>query len=241
VSKIKEIAMSPPIDRMLHPSMSIRFQFLFVALLLMLSGPVFLPDRLVALALPVLFTVVAFAALTTAVRNRNTLVLGVLLGVPAILLHWIARSEEVPLVGEVSGVLFLLWVTLNVLAHTLRAKRVTTETLFAAASVYLLFALIWAMGYGIADLLQPGALSFPDTLLAHAEDPSTRGLFSYFSFVTLTTLGYGDIAPVSDAARTMAMLEATLGQLFVVIVVARLVGMHTAQYMETLRATDAPE
>ncbi|MEJ2334095.1 MAG: potassium channel family protein [Gemmatimonadales bacterium] len=63
----------------------------------------------------------------------------------------------------------------------------------------------------------------------------------YFSFVTLTTLGYGDIAPASDTTRMMAMLEATLGQLFLVIVVARLVGMHTAQYMEKIRGRHDPK
>ena len=54
----------------------------------------------------------------------------------------------------------------------------------------------------------------------------------YYSFVTLTTLGYGDIYPTSDATRILAMLEATLGQLYLVILVARLVGLYTAQQME---------
>jgi hypothetical protein len=54
----------------------------------------------------------------------------------------------------------------------------------------------------------------------------------YYSFVTLTTLGYGDIYPVSDAARILGMLEATLGQLYLVILVARLVGLYTSQQME---------
>ena len=61
---------------------------------------------------------------------------------------------------------------------------------------------------------------------------SASGTMMYYSFVTLTTLGYGDIYPVRDGARIMAMLEATLGQLYLVILVARLVGLYTSQESE---------
>jgi len=234
--------MSPLIDKLLQPSMSIRFQFLFVALLLMLSAPVFLPDAVVEFAVPSLFTVLALTALATVAKNRRTLIVGILLAVPAILIHWIAPSGEPSLAGGISGDLFLIWVTIAILAHGLRAQRVNSEVLFAVACVYLLLALIWAMGYGIADGLQPGTLAYPEALLGATDDPSGRGLHTYFSFVTLTTLGYGDITPVTDAGRLLAMLEATLGQLFLVIVVARLVGLHTAQQMGKIaRESESPE
>lgn len=67
-------------------------------------------------------------------------------------------------------------------------------------------------------VLDPGAFSFTDR--------GTASVF-YFSFVTLTTLGYGDIAPVAEAARSFAVLEAFIGQVFMVVPVARLVGLHT--------------
>jgi voltage-gated potassium channel Kch len=101
------------------------------------------------------------------------------------------------------------------------------------ASVYLLFALIWAMAYGITETLDPEAFSVP---LAgegpgwmSGETGKNDGHLTYFSFVTLTTLGYGDITPASDLARLLAMMEAMLGQLFLVIIVARLVGIHATQ------------
>ena len=228
--------MSPFIDRMLQPSMSIRFQILFVALLLMLAAPVVLPDRLVEYVIPALFTVLALTALATVAKKRHTLIVGMLLAVPAIVSHWLPPIGQTSLAGNISGDLFLIWVTISILAYGLRAQRVNSEVLFAVACVYLLLALIWAMGYGIADALQPGTLAYPEALLGPGEDPSGRGLHAYFSFVTLTTLGYGDITPVTDAGRLLAMLEATLGQLFLVIVVARLVGLHTAQQMGRDRA-----
>ena len=232
--------MSPLIDRMLEPSMSVRFQFLFVALLAMIASPVLLPDRIVEYVVPPLFTVLALAALVTVASRRRTLVIGLILAAPALLVYWLPPFGQSNLLGEISGDLFLIWVTLAILSHVLGAKRVTTEVLFAVASTYLLLALIWSMAYGIADDLQPGALSYPEALLGPGEDPSTRGIYMYFSFVTLTTLGYGDISPISDAGRLLAMLEATLGQLFLVIVVARLVGLHTAQHMARA-ASDGPE
>ncbi len=227
--------MSPLIDRMLQPSISIRFQFLFVALLLMLAAPSVLPDALVGLVLPALFTVLVLTALATVAESRRTLIVGLVLALPAIVIHWIAPVGQVSLAGEISGDLFLIWVTIAILHHVVRSERVTTDVLFAVASVYLLLALIWAMAYGIADGIQPGTLRYPEVLLGLADDPSTRGLYTYFSFVTLTTLGYGDITPVTDAGRLLAMLEATLGQLFLVIIVARLVGMHSAQGMARMR------
>jgi len=223
--------MSPLIDRMLDPSMSIRFQFLFSALILMLATPVLLPDRFMEHVVPPLFTFLALAALVSVATRKRTLVIGILLGAPALLLQWIAPRDPSlmvnSLMGEILADLFLLWVTVAILAHVLRARTVSTEVLFAVACVYLLLALIWSMAYGIADAFQPGTLT--------GSDLSGRGYHTYFSFVTLTTLGYGDITPVTDAGRLLAILEATLGQLFLVIVVARLVGMHTAQRLASAR------
>ena len=233
--------MSPILDRMLDPSMSIRFQFLFAALLLMLAAPVILPDRVVDYVVPPLFTFMSLAALATVASKRKTLVVGLLLAAPALLVYWLPPLGQSNLTGEIFGDLFLIWVTLAIVHHVVRAQAVTTEVLFAVASAYLLLALIWAMAFGIAEVLQPGTLRYPEALLGPGEDPSVRGIYSYFSFVTLTTLGYGDISPVTDVGRILAMLEATLGQLFLVIVVARLVGMHTAHHMDALRRSDRPE
>lgn len=234
--------MSALVNKLLYPSLSIRFQFLFIALLLMLTVPVTLDDRLAETLVPILFTVLALTAVATVAEKRSSVITAALLVIPALLLYWLFDySVSLQLIAEVLFICFLAYVTGGLVRHSLRAKWISGEVLFAVACVYLLLALIWAMGFGVAESLTPGALHFPEGTVAAGEDPSGRGLFTYFSFVTLTTLGYGDITPASDAARIMAMLEATLGQLFLVIVVARLVGMHTAQYMESLRGREDPE
>lgn len=219
------------VNRRFHISMSIRFQFLFVALVLSLALPVVLSDRLVAFLVPLLFTVVTIAALPTATKHPAALIVAILLAVPALLFHWISPRGEVMVPGQILAILFLMWVTLILLRHGLSVRRVTGEILFAAACVYLLLALIWSLGYELAHTFEPETLAIPERLVALGENPSSRGIFTYFSFVTLTTLGYGDVTPISDSARTLAALEAAIGQLFLVIVVARLVGMHAAQQM----------
>ena len=224
------------LDRLLQPSVTIRFSFLFVALILMLAVPVFLPSGLVSIGWPTLFTLLTLAALASVAQERRTLVIGIALAAPAILLSWIQLiigPEEPLIAAKIFGVLFLLYLAGALLRHILRTNQVTTEILFAVASTYLLFALIWAMAYGIIEALDPEAFSVP----LGGEGPGwlsgvtgkSDGHLTYFSFVTLTTLGYGDIAPASDLARLLAMMEATLGQLFLVIVVARLVSLHAMQ------------
>jgi voltage-gated potassium channel len=214
----------------------IRYQVLFVALLLFLSGPFLVPERLEGLLAPLLFTLVALAALVTAAERRSMLIIGLLLAVPALLAGWLEPTEpRLAIAGGISGALFLALVTAGILNHVIRAKRVTSDLLFGVASVYLLLATIWSVGYGIADTIEPGAIALATEdagISADLHSASGEKVRAYFSFVTLTTLGYGDIRPVSDPARIMAMLEATLGQLFLVIVVARIVGLYTVQARE---------
>lgn len=211
----------------------IRYPALFIALILFLVTPFLVTESYNDVSRPLLFAIVALAALTTAAERPSVLIIGVILAVPALLVGWL-RPTEPPwaIAGGVSWVLFLAWVTAGILGHVIRARRVTLDVLFGVASVYLLLAAIWSVGYGIAETVEPGAIALAAEDAGTSADLHSLGgvrVRAYFSFVTLTTLGYGDIRPVSDAARILAMLEATLGQLFLVIVVARIVGLHTVQ------------
>lgn len=220
-------------DSSLRDTSPIRYQGLFVALLLTIAAPSLLPREMEGILLPLLFTAVAVAALVVAARRRRALIIGVVLAVPTLLVSWLEPTEPTwAVLGGAIQMLFLAWVVAFLLEHVMQATRASTDILFGVACAYLLLALLWAIGYGIAETLEPGAIALP------VEDggtyPDLHSLSGervrlYFSFVTLTTLGYGDVRPVSDTARIMAMLEATLGQLFLVILVARLVGLHIAQ------------
>ncbi len=111
----------------------------------------------------------------------------------------------------------------SVLAHALSARRVDGEVLAAAISAYVLMGIGWAVVFTMLETLSPGSLHLTD----HAgEDPWNTIL--YFSFATLTTLGYGDVAPLSLTARAWATIEAMGGTLYLAILIARLVSLYKA-------------
>ena len=112
---------------------------------------------------------------------------------------------------------FLLSVRLG-LQMVLAGGRITTNHLLGAMSVYLLLGVIWALVFGTLHRLAPGSFAGLST-----GSPSE---FLYFSFVTLATLGYGDITPVNPIARTVVYLEAVVGQLYVAVLIASLVSRH---------------
>lgn len=115
-------------------------------------------------------------------------------------------------------VILLIATPVAVLVYVLRQKAVSANVIFGALVVYFFIGLLFGIIFEVIADTNPGAFSFTD-----------RGTASvyYFSFVTLTTLGYGDIAPVAEVARSFAVLEAFIGQVFMVVLVARPVGLHT--------------
>ncbi|MGK7913934.1 MAG: potassium channel family protein, partial [Prochloraceae cyanobacterium] len=104
-------------------------------------------------------------------------------------------------------------------------KKVNPDTIKGGIAVFFLIGIFWALLYQIVYLLDPNAFSQP------IEEIDAFNSMFYFSFTTLTTLGYGDISPVSDLARTLANLEAVVGVMYPAIYIARVVGLYTAQEM----------
>jgi hypothetical protein len=119
----------------------------------------------------------------------------------------------------VVGVLVPLLLT----AHVLRTADVTANTIFGALLAYGFMGLGWAQVFMAIEALVPGSFSFP------TEGPHDTFEFLYFSFISLTTVGYGDITPRMPAARSFAMLEGLLGQIYMAVLVARLVGLHASR------------
>jgi len=172
----------------------------------------------------VLFTLVMLSGLMVIGARRGTLLLAMLLLVPGVAARWINhfRPESMPAAVYLTfAVLFLLLVGVEFLRFILRAARVTVQVLEAGISTYLVFGLLWALAYMMVDGLNPKAFAF-----SVAGDSMVQSAI-YYSFVTLTTMGYGDIAPVSRVARMLAMLESTTGVLYMSILIARLVGLYS--------------
>ena len=156
-------------------------------------------------------------------ERRGQFILALSLAGPSFVLRWINNFREGPwlvFVADVLTILFLVLVAMLILSHVLKAERVSREKIFGALSVYLLLGVIWAFLFLFVDFLVPGSFRY-------GQDRALTGVeMVYYSFVTLTTLGYGDIVPISPSARALATLEAVTGQLFLTVLVARLVGLH---------------
>lgn len=122
------------------------------------------------------------------------------------------------IVALLYGLIFLAFSTWTILSSIFRAKQVTLDLLSGAVVAYLMLGICWGGLYSIIELTAPGSFSFPDP------DGKAGSSLFYFSFVTLTTLGYGDILPIAKIARTAAYLEAVTGVMFTAILIAGLVG-----------------
>jgi hypothetical protein len=124
------------------------------------------------------------------------------------------------------AILFYLYMIYEFIKHFFRQTEINREVIFGALVVYLLMGFMWAHAYSLLETLQPNSFNLPVTL--SELDPFS---YTYFSYVTMTTLGYGDISPATHPARALAMTQAVTGQVYLAVLVARLVGINIAQQM----------
>jgi hypothetical protein len=120
---------------------------------------------------------------------------------------------------------FVAWVSFLIIRNVWALKHANSEAIAAGLCAFLLLGLLWSIIYSFINHLDPTA--FGDANLKFSGGEPGGSL--YFSYVTLTTLGYGDVTPLSEGARMLTALQAVLGQLFVAIMVARLVALQTAR------------
>ncbi|MGE5445893.1 MAG: potassium channel family protein, partial [Ignavibacteriales bacterium] len=122
-------------------------------------------------------------------------------------------------------IVFLGMLSAVVIHQVFREGPITMQRIIGAVVVYLLLGLMWAFAYKLVELQRPGSFNSASlSAVEHDFDPKTRLI--YFSFTTLTSVGYGDITPVHPISRSLTMLESLIGQLFPVILIARLVSME---------------
>ena len=141
------------------------------------------------------------------------------------------QSTMLNLVGSICWLLFVLFVTLSELRSVLKQREITGETISMAISVYLLLGFTWALLYSVMFQLHPE--SFGGLATAKPGHPSELlhifPVLGYFSLTTLSTIGFGDITPLTLQARYAAVAEGITGQFYLAILVARLVGMQMSE------------
>lgn len=173
-----------------------------------------------------LTAVLVFVASLYAFLGRGRLtVAAFLLGVPAVVIHVANVIGYLPGLGTLAtalGLVFLVFVTSVFIIGLVSLPTVTMDTLAGAVSAYLLIGITYGLAYGLIEQLHPG--SFRDTVEPrHVIIPSE---FIFFSFVTLTTVGYGDIVPWGPHARALAIIEGVTGIMYPAVLIGRLVGLR---------------
>lgn len=207
------------------------FSWLLAALLVFLLG-VPLADDLVTLSGPVvkLFVFSCFLAIGVwSLKGFGRFFsVGIALVIAGIILNVLAvyLPSAVFLYGSLATLFgFLLIAVFCTFKQVVLGTDISANRLVGAVCIYLLLGVIWAVAYSILEMTVTG--SFQGFL--PLEDREWDSEWLYFSFVTMTTLGYGDISPVSATARALAYIEAVFGQFYIAILVAGLVGAHISR------------
>lgn len=176
-----------------------------------------------------LLSAVMVAAIVAVGGQRRALIVGLVLLVPALGGKWLNQARPdlaPPVLHLVASIVFFGFVVARLLVFLVRSPRVDANVLCAGVAGFLLLGLLWVPAYAAVARLDPAAFALSGAPGA----PATLDAFGafYFSMITLCTVGYGDVTPVSSVARMLAVLEAVSGVFYMAVLVSRLVSMHAA-------------
>ena len=183
----------------------------------------------------ILFSLILITGAITVSRNRifRTLVFSWCLLVFILLwVRYLFPHQTLIFVTNSLGLFFLVLLTSLILSQALREGPTTSHRIMGAVAAYLLIGMIWSVAYYLVALWIPGAFSIQGPS-ASSDRESLHSQLFYFSFVTLTTLGYGDIVAVHPIVRMLVILEGVVGQLFPAILIARLVSLQVQSKKKT--------
>jgi voltage-gated potassium channel len=185
--------------------------------------------------LRVVITLLLMSAVYAVIHARWVFHLLLLLTAPLIISTWLMEPTQYRALSGLSTavtMLFFLITAISVFAHIVTRRRITADVIYGSIAIYLLVGIIAALGYQMLNNAYPGSV------LEAITGPEVRGghdnfaKFLYFSLVSLTSVGYGDMAPISPASKSIAMFQGIFGQLYLAILIAKLVGTYTAQSIE---------
>jgi hypothetical protein len=205
-----------------------RFLFLIVFIVtLIVLGPFI--DGFVTLRffMNLFFSIIFIATIYAVSQKIHHIIIAAILVIPALLAIWIPDipRHNTPLtIGYICGLVVFAFAVISILNYILSEETVTRQTISAAVAVYLLLALMWTFIYRLIENLYPGSFA-----VAHDKLQEAPNIYLYFSLVTITTLGYGDITPIGSQAVSFSVLEAITGQIYLVVVVAWFVGLYVSK------------
>ena len=207
------------------------FSWLLLALLIFLVGRPVLDQLQVASAAAVkalMFSLLVCIGVWSLRGSRRGFAIGILFVVAAVIANLLTAnvpSEAAAYTSIVALAGFVLTAIVCTLRQVLIGTEVSLNRLVGAICVYLLLGVIWALAYSILDMLVPGSFHG----MGSTTDFAWSGDWLYFSFVTMTTVGYGDMLALTPIARTLAYMQAVFGKFYVAILVAGLVSAYISR------------
>ena len=205
--------------------MKSRFIYIIFAIMLMLLvSPYLRPIGLIGHLLnTLLVTMIPLSCSFALTGDKKTAIMILLIAAPFVILDgldYFYPSRLLIVVAYSFATFLYFYIVILLTKRLLDIREVTADLVYCAISIYLLIGVGWAGLYTIVEGILPG--SFSGTL--ESED------LLYFSFVTLTTLGYGDVLPLSTLGKRLAMLEASMGSIYMTVIVAMIVGRYMSMH-----------
>jgi len=179
----------------------------------------------------VFFTLVYFTAALSVERYRNQFAVTALV---IMSLMWISTPERLPVLSMISnllGIVFFIFIVISFIITISRSKTVNARVILESINGYLLLGILFTIIIAVTMAIDPVAFSFPEGSL-HADNRNNFGNYMYYSLVTMSTLGYGDVLPVAPYAKSAATFISVAGQLYIAVIIAMLVGKFAGNQSE---------
>jgi len=177
----------------------------------------------------ILYSLVFIATVITTDRNRKKFLF---LAIAAAVIQWVSVIFRFSSIFGISAIANLVFFTLSVgsaIRQVASAKDVTVRVILESIIGYLLVGLIFSMFVSLIMAFDNGAFSFSKIDLNDPSHPSRLSEFIYFSFITMCTVGYGDVVPLEPYSRSLTVLICVTGQLYIAVIIALLVGKYSAE------------
>ena len=205
-----------------------RFGILLIAMFLeLVLAPMLAATAPGLVAARVVGGVVLLAALSVVGVRRQSVLLVVVVLIGEVLVRF-SHAFSVVAMSHTLRLLFFVYVLALIVWQVMREQSVTWDTVAGTACAYMLVAVVWGNLYQLLEHVVPGSFVVPDAWrVGPTHDPSPA--LTYFSFTTMTTVAFGDVRPANLGAGGLAVSEALVGQLYLAIMIARMVGLRLAQ------------
>jgi len=204
-----------------------RFSFLLVSIVLFLILRPFMEDYVrISFLIEIFISAILLSGIYAVSEDRVSLFFALVTGVPALFINWSFQIFKIPsllLIHHICAALFFATATVIIVRHLINQKVVTVDLIWGAVCGYFFIGFMWSAIFSLLETFHPGSFKLGSQVVPNIDS------FIYFSFVTLATLGYGDIVPLTEKAQSLAIIETVMGQMYLAVNIAALVAIRISQ------------